>query len=223
MTAHGLCSVQISPREPECSRSLSIGKQINNFGISASPSHCPLARTLHEGHRKNLQTRSETGARSPGDWLRHLRRSRSPLTLRFRLHPEGSKSAVAVEVFVNSVDKRGVDSPCSGTRREHHCRVPDRDERDGLRSSALATNKKGGTSETDDGPKFKAPARSRQEPCRFRCHKNSGSSFCLAIHRAKTNNESLRRFRNRTSAGSRDSSRPNRTHRRSARRQIVLA
>ena len=62
-----------------------------------------------------------------------------------------------------------------------------------------------------------------QVPFGSRSHKNSGSLCCLAIHRAKTNNASLRRFRNRTSAGSRGSSLPNRTQRRSARRQIVLA
>ncbi len=61
------------------------------------------------------------------------------------------------------------------------------------------------------------------EPYGFRCHKNSGSFCCLAIQRAKTKNASLRRFRNRTRAGSRGSSLPNRTHSRSARRQTVLA
>ena len=60
-------------------------------------------------------------------------------------------------------------------------------------------------------------------PFGSRSHKNSGSLCCLAIQRAKTNNASLRRFRKRTRAGSKHSSLPNRTQRRSARRQIVLA
>jgi len=60
-------------------------------------------------------------------------------------------------------------------------------------------------------------------PFRSLCHKNSGSLCCIAIQRARTNNASLRRFKKRMSTGSRCSSLPNRTQRRSARRQIVLA
>ena len=37
LNAQGLCLIEILPREPECSRSLSIGKQINNFDNSPSP------------------------------------------------------------------------------------------------------------------------------------------------------------------------------------------
>jgi hypothetical protein len=37
LNTHGLCLIEILSRATECSRSLSIGKQINNFGKSFSP------------------------------------------------------------------------------------------------------------------------------------------------------------------------------------------